>query len=264
MGRELRLKPMQRHVFLYERGVVLCKRVGRDPDKATYQFKHLLKMSEVGLTETVHSGKGSDARKFELWLQGRQEVWVLQAPSRDIKETWITEVKRVLLNQFHQLKGQTQQTSRNGSNVINTSVSNLQKMRQHSTSVSSDTASSIIHKSLRLTSSWEYSGIAGSSSSSSSSSSSGVSSAGDRNSIIDSNISTTSRTSTGNRLLRSTTIDEDDGWSTDFSLSDEEIGEAFLEHVEPLPRRYVALADYAPWVRLNQLSRKGILLIWFV
>ena len=30
----------------------------------------LLQMSEVGLTETVHSGKGSDARKFELWLQG--------------------------------------------------------------------------------------------------------------------------------------------------------------------------------------------------
>ena len=90
-------------------------------------------MSEVGLTETVHSGKGSDARKFELWLQGtvlynelikplptllaittlfwilpgRHEVWVLQAPARDVKETWITEIKRVLLNQFHQLKGQT-------------------------------------------------------------------------------------------------------------------------------------------------------------
>jgi hypothetical protein len=30
----------------------------------------ILQMSEVGLTETVHSGKGSDARKFELWLQG--------------------------------------------------------------------------------------------------------------------------------------------------------------------------------------------------
>ncbi|EFX81870.1 hypothetical protein DAPPUDRAFT_21042, partial [Daphnia pulex] len=97
--RELRLKPMQRHVFLYERGVVLCKRVGKELDKATYQFKHLLKMSEVGLTETVHSGKGSDARKFELWLQGRHEVWVLQAPARDVKETWITEIKRVLLNQ---------------------------------------------------------------------------------------------------------------------------------------------------------------------
>lgn len=43
--RELRLKAMQRHVFLYERGVVLCKRVGKDPDKATYQFKHLLKVN---------------------------------------------------------------------------------------------------------------------------------------------------------------------------------------------------------------------------
>lgn len=42
--RELRLKPMQRHVFLYERGVVLCKRVGKEMDKATYQFKHLLKV----------------------------------------------------------------------------------------------------------------------------------------------------------------------------------------------------------------------------
>jgi hypothetical protein len=42
--RELRLKPMQRHVFLYERGVVLCKRVGKELDKATYQFKHLLKV----------------------------------------------------------------------------------------------------------------------------------------------------------------------------------------------------------------------------
>ena len=77
---------------------------------------------------------------------GRQEVWVLQAPSRDIKETWITEVKRVLLNQFHQLKGQTQQTSRNGSHVINTSVTNLQKMSQHSGSISNETASTLIHK----------------------------------------------------------------------------------------------------------------------
>lgn len=33
-------------------------------------FFSCFQMSEVGLTETVHSGKGSDARKFELWLQG--------------------------------------------------------------------------------------------------------------------------------------------------------------------------------------------------
>ena len=73
-------------------------------------------------------------------------------------------------------------------------------------------------------------------------------------------------------MLRSTTVDEDDGWSTDFSLSDEDMGETYLDHVEvrpcptfpflnihrrvcnlknlfflqPLRRRYVVLADYAP------------------
>ena len=67
---------------------------------------------------------------------------------------------------------------------------------------------------------------------SSSSSSSGVSSnGGDRNVITDK--STTGRNSlTSNRMPRSATIDEDDGWSTDFSLSDEEMAEPYLDHVE--------------------------------
>lgn len=129
-------------------------------------------MSEVGLTETVHSGKGSDARKFELWLQGeliitwfktlllliihqlwlpdnwptgRHEVWVLQAPARDVKETWITEIKRVLLNQFHQLKGQTiAQTSSSrtgpmlpsiGASSVVAPARGVQKMIQISSSI---------------------------------------------------------------------------------------------------------------------------------
>lgn len=127
-------------------------------------------MSEVGLTETVHSGKGSDARKFELWLQGkvtgttatkallitirlneriffcvcvenivgRHEVWVLQAPARDVKETWITEIKRVLLNQFHQLKGQ--QTSRpSPSTNLVAPAGGVQKTIQHSSSIPNGT-----------------------------------------------------------------------------------------------------------------------------
>lgn len=44
--------------------------------------------------------------------------------------------------------------------------------------------------------------------------------------------STTSRASSGSRMLRSATVDEDDGWSTDFSLSDEDMGETYLDHVE--------------------------------
>ena len=59
-------------------------------------------------------------------------------------------------------------------------------------------------------------------------------SAEDRNSMVDTIASSsTSRASTGSRMLRSTTVDEDDGWSTDFSLSDEEMGsETYLDHVE--------------------------------
>lgn len=42
--RELRLKPMQRQIFLYEKSALFCKRVGRDPETATYQFKMFLQV----------------------------------------------------------------------------------------------------------------------------------------------------------------------------------------------------------------------------
>jgi hypothetical protein len=72
----------------------------------------------------------------------------LQAPSRDVKETWITEIKRVLLNQFHQLKGQTiaqtsTSTSRTGptlssigSGAAVAPAGGVQKAIQHSSSIS--------------------------------------------------------------------------------------------------------------------------------
>lgn len=59
-------------------------------------------MSEVGLTESVRG----DTKRFEVWLQGRQEVHILQAPSIDIKIKWVAEIKRVLLNQLEELKGE--------------------------------------------------------------------------------------------------------------------------------------------------------------
>lgn len=59
-------------------------------------------MSQIGLTESVRG----DAKRFEVWLQGRQEVHTLQAPSIDIKNKWVTEIKRVLLNQLEELKGE--------------------------------------------------------------------------------------------------------------------------------------------------------------
>ncbi|KAK3095367.1 hypothetical protein FSP39_013819 [Pinctada imbricata] len=100
--KDLRFKPMHRHVFLYEKVILLCKRKDEasNSDQGVYAFKNCLKLSQVGLTENV---KG-DRKKFELWLRGREEVYILLAPSLPSKEMWVKEIKRVLMNQFDQLK----------------------------------------------------------------------------------------------------------------------------------------------------------------
>lgn len=59
-------------------------------------------MSQIGLTESVRG----DSRRFEVWLQGRQEVHTFQALTVDIKNKWVSEIKRVLLNQLEELKGE--------------------------------------------------------------------------------------------------------------------------------------------------------------
>lgn len=61
-----------------------------------------LQMSQIGLTESVRG----DPKRFEVWLQGRQEVHTIQAPSIEIKNKWVTEIKKVLLNQLEELKGE--------------------------------------------------------------------------------------------------------------------------------------------------------------
>ncbi|KYN09271.1 Guanine nucleotide exchange factor DBS [Trachymyrmex cornetzi] len=100
--RLLRLKPSQRHIFLYEKALIFCKHSKPQAhDKATYHFKRYLKMSQIGLTESV---KG-DARRFEIWLQGRAEVHTIQAPSIDVKQSWVRHIKGVLMSQLAELKG---------------------------------------------------------------------------------------------------------------------------------------------------------------
>ncbi|XP_048744729.2 guanine nucleotide exchange factor DBS-like isoform X3 [Ostrea edulis] len=100
--KDLRFKPMQRQMFLHQKSILLCKRREdtNSCDKVVYSFKNLLKLSQVGLTENV---KG-DKRKFELWLRGREEVYIIQAPSLAVKEMWVKEIKRVLMNQFDEIK----------------------------------------------------------------------------------------------------------------------------------------------------------------
>uniref|UniRef100_A0AAR2L6L3 MCF.2 cell line derived transforming sequence a n=1 Tax=Pygocentrus nattereri TaxID=42514 RepID=A0AAR2L6L3_PYGNA len=100
-----RFKPMQRHLFLHERALLFCKRReehGENADKTpSYSFKHCLKMSAVGITENV---KG-DVKKFEIWYSGREEVYVVQAPTVEVKLAWLNEMRKILTNQQKILKG---------------------------------------------------------------------------------------------------------------------------------------------------------------
>ncbi|XP_072560102.1 guanine nucleotide exchange factor DBS isoform X2 [Paramormyrops kingsleyae] len=95
-----RFKPRQRHLFLYSSMLLFCKRREDSTDNhertPSYSFKHSLKMSEVGITENV---KG-DSRKFEVWCNGREEVYIIQAPSTDMKNMWVSEMRKVLTEQL--------------------------------------------------------------------------------------------------------------------------------------------------------------------
>ncbi|EDO32328.1 predicted protein, partial [Nematostella vectensis] len=91
------LKGSQRQVFLYEKMVIFSKREedSTTKDAVTYHFKNSIKTSDVGITETINGAP----LKFELWLPGRTEVFLLQANNSEIKERWISEIRSVLLHQ---------------------------------------------------------------------------------------------------------------------------------------------------------------------
>ncbi|XP_051876970.1 proto-oncogene DBL isoform X2 [Pristis pectinata] len=127
-----RFKPMQRHLFLHETALVFCKKReehGEGYDKApSYSFKHYLKMNAVGITENV---KG-DIRKFEVWYSGREEVYLIQAPTVDVKMAWLSEMRRVLTNQQRLLREDSQSPHHHADQIL------LSPGKQKRASVSSE------------------------------------------------------------------------------------------------------------------------------
>uniref|UniRef100_A0A673X827 MCF.2 cell line derived transforming sequence like n=1 Tax=Salmo trutta TaxID=8032 RepID=A0A673X827_SALTR len=100
-----RFKPMQRHLFLHEKALLFCKRReenGEGYEKApSYSFKQSLNMSAVGITENA---KG-DNKKFEVWCNSREEVYIVQAPTSEVKTTWVKEIRKVLTTQLEAYRG---------------------------------------------------------------------------------------------------------------------------------------------------------------
>ncbi|XP_038158982.1 guanine nucleotide exchange factor DBS isoform X2 [Cyprinodon tularosa] len=106
-----RFKPMQRHLFLYDKMLLFCKKreeTSEGHEKTpSYSFKHSLKMSSVGITENV---KG-DHKKFEVWYNGREEVYIIQAPSMEVKNMWVSEIRKVLTGQLEACREASQNSS---------------------------------------------------------------------------------------------------------------------------------------------------------
>ncbi|KAG7467417.1 hypothetical protein MATL_G00153490 [Megalops atlanticus] len=104
-----RFKPMQRHLFLHEKALLFCKRReenGEGYEKApSYSFKHSLSMSAVGITENA---KG-DNKKFEIWCNSREEVYIVQASTTEIKTAWVNEIRKVLTGQLQAYREASQQ-----------------------------------------------------------------------------------------------------------------------------------------------------------
>uniref|UniRef100_A0A3B1KKC4 MCF.2 cell line derived transforming sequence-like 2 n=1 Tax=Astyanax mexicanus TaxID=7994 RepID=A0A3B1KKC4_ASTMX len=112
-----RFKPMQRHLFLYNTVILFCKKreeISEGHEKSpSYSFKHSLKMSAVGITENV---KG-DVKKFEIWFNGREEVYIIQASSMDVKNMWVSEIRKVLTGQLEACREASQLHQRITENI---------------------------------------------------------------------------------------------------------------------------------------------------
>uniref|UniRef100_A0A1A8N0I2 MCF.2 cell line derived transforming sequence b n=1 Tax=Nothobranchius pienaari TaxID=704102 RepID=A0A1A8N0I2_9TELE len=141
-----RFKPMQRHLFLYEHAILFCKRRDEDSHDRTpfYSFKSCLRMSAVGITETI---KG-DVKKFEISYSGREVVYLIQAPTVEAKVAWMTEIQKILTNQprLHQDEAPSLPASDNLLSDSSTATSHSHRFRgEESTHSSPAHSDPVVH-----------------------------------------------------------------------------------------------------------------------
>ncbi|KAM9329670.1 LOW QUALITY PROTEIN: rho guanine nucleotide exchange factor 40 [Gastrophryne carolinensis] len=90
-------KKSLRHVFLFQKLLVLTKRKAAEGGLETYGFKQAFKTADMGITENATEG---DTR-IDLWFrrQKSKETLLLQAETTNVKETWTNEITKLLWDQ---------------------------------------------------------------------------------------------------------------------------------------------------------------------
>lgn len=135
----------QRQIFMYEKLIIFSKKDVQETSKEAvlYQYKKDIKTCDVGFTETVPDAP----EKFELWRNGRSEVFLLQPASLEVKNRWVKEIRNLLQSQFDQVKEQStihdrwKSTSALSSSPTSTG-SQLRSRSQSSLSIASSAAAS--------------------------------------------------------------------------------------------------------------------------
>ncbi|KAF4090966.1 hypothetical protein AMELA_G00031700 [Ameiurus melas] len=91
-------KKCQRHVFLLEDMVLFSKPKRIEGGLDVYIYKHSFKTADVGMTETT----GENGLRFEIWFRRRtskNQTYILQAATADIKQAWTSDIARILWQQ---------------------------------------------------------------------------------------------------------------------------------------------------------------------
>ncbi|XP_075685408.1 rho guanine nucleotide exchange factor 40 isoform X2 [Rhinoderma darwinii] len=90
-------KKSLRHVFLFQKLLLLSKLKTAEGGLETYGFKQAFKTADMGLTENATEG---DTR-IELWFrrQKSRETLLLQAETSNLKESWNNEITKLLWDQ---------------------------------------------------------------------------------------------------------------------------------------------------------------------
>ena len=90
-------KKFMRHLFLFEDLLLFSKTKKSRKGHDYYQYKHSLKMQDIGLTQNI----GESGYKFEIWFRKLKagENYTIQAPTSEIKNSWVSEFTKLLWDQ---------------------------------------------------------------------------------------------------------------------------------------------------------------------
>ncbi|XP_037548258.1 rho guanine nucleotide exchange factor 40 [Nematolebias whitei] len=88
----------QRHIFLFEELILFSKPKKMEGGLDVFIYKHSFKTADVGLTEST----GNSGLRFEIWFRRRttkNQTFILQATTAEVKHTWTTDIARILWTQ---------------------------------------------------------------------------------------------------------------------------------------------------------------------